>query len=92
MSRTSGGSTRDTSKRFDNVVPDTIDQELELVREAIAMVASGNSPRVVLASLRFGEEILPRAQALAARSGLAATPQWSLDRHHHAIAIERPHD
>lgn len=88
MSTTADGSTRDQSKRFDDVVPHTIDQELELIRTAIAMVASGGAPRVVVASLRFGDQILPRAQVLASASGLVATPQWTLDRNQHSIAIE----
>ena len=35
--------------------PATLDRELSLIREAIAMVASGQSPRVIVASLRFGK-------------------------------------
>ncbi len=70
------------------LVSQTIDHELELIRSAVAMVASGKAPRVVVGSLRFGEEILPHAQALAGRAGLQATPQWTLDKHQHAIAIE----
>ena len=73
---------------FDQTVPETIDHELELIRAAIAMVKSGASQRVVIASLQFGDQLLPRARALAAMAGLRATPLWSLDKHNRSIAIE----
>lgn len=41
-----------------------------LTREAIAMVASGASPRVVLAGIRFGEQILDHARRLALADGV----------------------
>ena len=69
----------------------TIDHELDLIQAAIAMVAGGGSLRVVVGSLRFADQILPRAQTLANRVGLQATPQWTLDKHQHAIAIEHRH-
>ncbi len=77
-----------SADHFDETVPDTIDHELDLIRTAIAMVRSGASPRVVVASLRFGDQLLPRARALAAMSGLQATPLWSLDKSQRSIAIE----
>jgi hypothetical protein len=42
----------------------------------------------VIASLQFGDQLLPRARALAAMAGLRATPLWSLDKHNRSIAIE----
>ncbi len=77
------------SDRFSDTVPVTIDRELELIRTAIAMVASGGSPRVVVAGLRFGDQILPRAQAMAYLNGLQVTPQWTLDENQTSIAVER---
>jgi hypothetical protein len=71
-----------------DLVAQTIDHELELIRSAVAMVASGKAPRVVVGSLRFGEQIMDQAQELAGRNGLQATAQWTLDKHQHAIAIE----
>jgi hypothetical protein len=78
-----------STDRFSAVVPRTIDHELDIVRAAIAMVAVGASGRVVVASLRFGDEILPRAQALAGLRGLRVVPLWTMDDGHHSIAIER---
>ena len=46
------------------------ERELLLAREAIAMVASGASPRVVLAGIRFGESILEAARRVALESGV----------------------
>jgi hypothetical protein len=44
------------------------ERETRLVREAIAMVAMGGSPRVIVAGIRHGEELLDvvRREALAA--------------------------
>jgi hypothetical protein len=47
--------------------------ELQLVREAIAVVAAGASPCVIVASLRFGRAILEPAARLAADVGLAVS-------------------
>ena len=74
--------------RFSSVVPRTIDHELDLIRGAISLVAGGTASRVVVASLHFGDEILPRAQALAGLRRLRAVPLWTLDDNHHSIAIE----
>ena len=46
------------------------ERELRMVREAIAMVAMGASPRVVLAGIRHGDEILAAAQRLALEAGV----------------------
>lgn len=55
-------------------------RELQLAREAIAMVASGASPRVVVAGIRFGDEILDSARRLALQSGVRVNPiRRSLD-------------
>jgi CheY-like chemotaxis protein len=54
----------------------TLEHEIDLVREAIAMVASGGSRRVVVGGLHFGEALLEPAGALAAASGVRLVPQW----------------
>ena len=46
------------------------ERELLLAREAIAMVASGASPRVVLAGIRFGDLILEPTRMLAREFGV----------------------
>jgi hypothetical protein len=46
------------------------ERELRMVREAIAMVASGVSRRVVLANISRGEQILDAARRLGLESGV----------------------
>jgi hypothetical protein len=70
-------------------VSTTIDRELRLVREAIAMVASGRSRRVVVGGLRLGEQILEPAGRMATDAGVRLVPLWTIDESNNAIAVER---
>jgi hypothetical protein len=70
----------------------TLEHEMTLVREAISMVASGGSPRVVVGGLRFGEDLLAPARDLAAESGVRVVPLWMPDDAGADIAIERIDD
>ena len=45
-----------------------------MAREAIAMVASGATQRVVIAGIRHGDEILDSARRLALASGVRVNP------------------
>ena len=45
-----------------------------MAREAIALVASGVSPRVVIAGIRYGDEILESARRLGLDSGVRVNP------------------
>ena len=67
----------------------TLDQELALVREAVAMVAAGASPRVIVGGLRFGEQLLEPARGLAAEQGVRIVPLWMPDDAGVDIAVER---
>jgi hypothetical protein len=67
----------------------TLEYEMNLVREAIGMVASGASPRVVLGGIRFGQELLVPAQGLAAEAGVRLVPLWMPDDAGADIAVER---
>jgi hypothetical protein len=71
------------------VVPETIERELRLVREAIAFVSSGNAARVVVGGIRFGEALLPMAEQLAQDAGVRIVPLWTSDEAGIDIAIER---
>jgi hypothetical protein len=55
------------------------DRESRLVREAIAMVAAGASPRVVVAGIRFGETLLDDARRIALEAGVRVNPIWRTD-------------
>jgi hypothetical protein len=70
-------------------VGQTLDHELNLVREAIAMVAAGAAPRVIVGGLHFGEALLATAGGLAAEAGVRLVPLWMPDDAGADIAIER---
>jgi len=57
----------------------TLEHELELVRSAIALVASGGAPRVSLTSLSFGAELLEPARRMALEAGVRIVPTWTAD-------------
>jgi len=70
----------------------TLERELTLVREAIAMVALGAASRVVLGGLRFGEALVEPARRLAAEEGVRIVPLWTADDAGADIAVEREPD
>ena len=76
------------SGRPSDPVERTIDHERTLIAEAIQMVASGTSSRVTVASMRFGEALLPEARTLAAAAGVHIVALWTLDQYNHSIAVE----
>lgn len=67
----------------------TLDQELELVRGAITMVASGGATRVSLGGLRFGEQLIEPARRMALASGVRIVPLWMPDDAGADLAVER---
>lgn len=78
-----------SDKDSDEAIARTIDRELELVRAAIAMVASGAAPRVSLGSLRFGDELLKPARRLAIPAGVRVVPLWTSADAGTGLAVER---
>jgi hypothetical protein len=66
-----------------------IERELQTVRSAIDMVASGASRRVVLAGLRFGESLLRPARRMALGTGTRIVPLWNTDESGGDLAVER---
>ena len=79
----------DVEDRVAQVVPATLEHEMRLIREAIAMVASGGAPRVVVAGINFGETLLDPARRLALEAGVRLVPLWRADEAGADIAIER---
>ena len=57
----------------------TLELELEVVASAVALVAAGGSPRVTLAGLRFGPQLLAGARYLGVASGVRVAALWRLD-------------
>jgi hypothetical protein len=74
--------------RTTSVVPATLEREMGLVRDAIALVASGGSTRVVVANLRLGEAVLEPARRIASRAGVRIVPLWGADEAGLDIAVE----
>jgi hypothetical protein len=65
-----------------------VELELRLIQDAIALVASGQSRRVVVAGLRLGDAILGQAEALGREAGVRIVPLWSTDEAGTDIAVE----
>ncbi|HYL41588.1 MAG TPA: hypothetical protein VET90_09785 [Candidatus Binatus sp.] len=70
-----------------DVAPAVLERELQLVRDAIAMVAAGGSPRVTVAGIRFGDNILEQAHRWAVEAGVRIEPLWRTDESGVDIAV-----
>lgn len=77
-------------------VPEAIsrvfEREIQIVREAIALVASGASRRVIVAGLCQSRQLLDPARRLAAEAGVRLVPLWRSNVPGVDIAIERDSD
>jgi hypothetical protein len=65
-----------------------LDREIQLVADAIEMVAAGASPRVTVAGLRLGEAVLEPAAELAREAGVRIVPHWTADESGVDISVE----
>lgn len=76
----------------DNIVPirGSFEIELQLIREAIAMVATGKSRRVTLAGIHHAAPLLERAQRLADDAGVEVTPLQRAGGLGTDLAVGRP--
>jgi hypothetical protein len=72
----------------ETVLTRQLDGELRLVHEAILMVAAKGAPRVLVAGLRLGSQILGPARLLAEQSGVLLVPLWTADEDRLDIRIE----
>lgn len=72
----------------DSRVIRTLEYELDLIRGAIALVASGGAPRVRLASLSFGEQLLEPARRMATTAGVRVVPAWTSDEGGASLTVE----
>ena len=70
-------------------VPATLEHEMRLIDEAIALVASGGAPRAIVAGLRLGEAIVEPARQMAREAGVRVVPLWRADEGGADIAVER---
>jgi hypothetical protein len=71
-----------------DTVPQLLEREIGLIYDAIALVASGSTPRVVVAGLQFGEQLLEPIRRVASERGVQAIPLWTADATAPDIAIE----
>jgi hypothetical protein len=69
-------------------VPATVDNELQLIREGIALVASGRAPRTIVAGLLLSNALLDSAVQMAREAGVSVTPLWHTDDSGLDFAIE----
>jgi len=65
-----------------------LEREQRLVREAIAMVAAGAAPRVVVASLLYSAALLDPSRRLALEAGVRVRPLSRRDRAGVDLAVE----
>lgn len=66
----------DPNQRASEQVEAQLDREIELVRGAIRMVASGGSPRLTVAGIRFGEAVIRLCRPFAASADVIIEPIW----------------
>lgn len=78
----------DTAIPGDDALTRQLDGELRLVHEAILLVAARGAPRVLVAGLRLGAQILAPARVLADAEGVRLVPLWTGDEHRLDIRIE----
>jgi hypothetical protein len=79
----------DVRDRIEEVVPAGFEREFQLVREAIAMVASGGSRRVVLAGIRLGDLLFEPGSRLALEAGVRLTRLGTADGAGTDLTVER---
>ncbi len=65
-----------------------LEREMQLVHDAIAMVASGAAPRVTVAGIRFGDNLVGPARQWALAAGVRLTPLWRTDEAGVDLTIE----
>jgi hypothetical protein len=85
------GDARDTDQPSldTDTVRARLDHEHRLVSEAIFLVSSGASPRVTVAGLRYGEQILEAVRPLAAARRVRLIPIWTTDESGADVQVER---
>jgi diphthamide synthase (EF-2-diphthine--ammonia ligase) len=79
----------DNADRTADAVPATVAKELRLIREGIALVASGGAPRTIVAGLLLSESLIDAAGRMAREAGVTVTPLWHADDSGVDFAIER---
>jgi hypothetical protein len=68
--------------------PSGLERERQLITEAIAMVALGAAPRVVVASLKHSRALLDPARHMALEAGVSVRAIWRGDGAGADLAVE----
>lgn len=66
----------DSGRLASEQVEAQLDREIELVRGAILMVASGGSRRLTVSGIRFGEAVIRICRPLATSADVTIEPLW----------------
>jgi hypothetical protein len=77
-----------TPEAAEDAVGSPLDGELRLLREAILLVASTATPRVVVAGLRFGDLLVDACIRMADGAGVRVSPVRSAGSGRLGFAIE----
>jgi hypothetical protein len=72
----------------DDALARQLDGELRLVHEAILLVAARGAPRVLVAGLGLGSQVIVPARRLAEASGVRLVPLWTADGERVDIRVE----
>jgi hypothetical protein len=64
-----------------------LELDLDLVRGAAALIATGNARRVVVGGLRAGDRIARHAQRIARQEGVRVIPLWGPDGQSAAVLV-----
>ena len=80
--------TESESTDLARTAPAVLDQEIRLIRDAIAMVAGGHAPRVTVASIQFADRLLEPATTWAAEAGVRIVPLWRTDESGLDLTVE----
>jgi hypothetical protein len=65
-----------------------LDHEARLVIEAILLVSGGGSPRVTVAGLHYGEEVLETTRSIAVDRRVRVVPLWTDDERGADLVVE----
>ena len=74
----------------DDILINALAREEGIVRNAIEKAASSGAVSVTVAGLRFGDQLLRTAKALAREHGVEVEPLWTADESGLDIRVRRP--
>jgi hypothetical protein len=70
----------------------TLDREVELLRNAVELVASGGAPSVTVGGLRLAEAAVAIVRPYVEERGVILEPLWSADESGYDVTVRRAVD